>query len=249
MDQIAAKMRQGDRELQKSQEELVALKEKSQKQRKQIQDVERELLEAGFELSELECEKRVKSSDAKLAKLLRELKGRCRGYYGQLFELVKPINPQYETAVKVALCRCLNFLVVNSAESAQIVNDFLREKQITKDVLILANVPDRSFSRNVQARLEGVEAACLVYDVIDISKKDPMLERAIRYFTADKVVTKTFDMAAKLQAKQGIKDVITEDGTEFKQGMISGGNRGSTFNVNLGSGQLDSQITKVISKI
>ena len=100
-------------------------------------------------MSELECEKRVKSSDARIAKLLRELKGRCRGYYGQLFELVKPINAQYDTAVKVALSKCLRFLVVNNAESAQMVNDFLREKQITKDVLILSNVPDRSFSRGL----------------------------------------------------------------------------------------------------
>jgi len=77
------------------------------------------------------------------------------------------------------------------------VNDFLREKQVTKDVLILSNVPDRSFSRGIQSRLEGSEAS-LIYDVIDISKKDPLLERAVRYFSADKVVTKTFEMAAHL---------------------------------------------------
>ena len=53
--------------------------------------MERDLLEAGFELSDLEREKQVKSSDAKIAKYLKELKGRCRGYYGQLYELVKPV--------------------------------------------------------------------------------------------------------------------------------------------------------------
>jgi len=95
------------------------------------------------------------------------------------------------------------------------VNEFLREKQITRDVLILSNVPDRNFSRGLQAKLDGAEAS-LIYDVIDISKKDPLLERAIRYFCADKVVTKTFDMAAKLQAQKGIKEIVTEDGTEFK---------------------------------
>ena len=78
------------------------------------------------------------------------------------------------------------------------VNEFLREKQITRDVLILANVPDRNFSRGIQAKLDGAINASLVYDVIDISKKDPLLEKAVRYFSADKVVTKSFENAAQL---------------------------------------------------
>ncbi len=78
------------------------------------------------------------------------------------------------------------------------VNEFLREKQITRDVLILANVPDRNFSRGIQAKLDGATNASLVYDVIDISKKDPLLEKAVRYFSGDKVVTKTFENAAHL---------------------------------------------------
>lgn len=49
------------------------------------------------------------------------------------------------------------------------VNDFLKEKQITRDVLILANVPERQFSRGIQAKLEGTGAS-LVYDVIEISR-------------------------------------------------------------------------------
>lgn len=128
------------------------------------------------------------------------------------------------------------------------VNEFLREKQITRDVLILSNVPDRNFSRGLQAKLDNSEAS-LIYDVIDISKKDPLLERAIRYFCADKVVTKTFDMAAKLQAQKGIKEIVTEDGTEFKQGMISGGHHANVFNLSLGINQLDSTISKVVDKV
>ena len=89
----------------------------------------------------------------------------------------------------------------------------------------------------------------MVYDVIDISKKDPLLERAVRYFTADKVVTKTFEMAARLSVEKGIRDIVTEDGTEFKQGMISGGHHENVFNLNLGTAQLDTHISKLIDKI
>ena len=59
---------------------------------------------------------------------MKELKSRCRGYYGQFFELVKPINNKYDIAVKVALSKCLKFLIVDTPASAQIVNEFLREK-------------------------------------------------------------------------------------------------------------------------
>ena len=104
-----------------------------------------------------------------MIKVLKELKSRCRGYYGQFYELVKPINAKYDIAVKVALSRCLKFLVVDSIESSKIVNEFLKEKQITRDVLILANVPNRQLSSNLAAKLEGADAS-LVYDVIEMSK-------------------------------------------------------------------------------
>lgn len=105
---------------------------------------------------------------------------------------------------------------------------------MTRDVLILANVPDRQFARGLQAKLEGSDAS-LVYDVIEISRQDPMLEKAVRYFSVDKVVAKSFELAANLQKTKGIKDIVTEDGTEFKHGMISGGHHANIFNVNLGT--------------
>ena len=46
-----------------------------------------------------------------------------------------------------------------------------------------------------------------------------------------------------------MKEIVTYDGTEFKQGMISGGNHGSVFNVNLGTSQLDSSISELVDKI
>lgn len=56
---------------------------------------------------------------------------------------MKPINASYDIAVKVSLQKCLRMLVVDSTESATICSDFLKEKQITMDVIVLQNVPDR----------------------------------------------------------------------------------------------------------
>ena len=62
-------------------------------------------------------------------------------------------------------------------------------------------------------------------------------------------MAKTFDVAAILQRQKHIKDIITEDGTEFKQGMISGGNHSNIFNLSLGTVQLDQSINQAIDRI
>ena len=59
---------------------------------------------------------------------LDELKKRCRGYLGQLFELLKPMNKKYELAIKVAMAKQLKLLVVDTAESSKYVTEFLKEK-------------------------------------------------------------------------------------------------------------------------
>ena len=43
-----------------------------------------------------------------------------------------------------------------------------------------------------------------------------MFERSLRWFAADKVVAKSFETAADLQRHKKVKDIVTEDGTEFK---------------------------------
>ena len=122
----------------------------------------------------------------------------------------------------MALSKCLKYLVVKDGDTAKTVNEFLLEKQVSKDVLILENLPDRHFKKGIQAKLAG-EQAMLVYDVIEVGRKEPLLEQAVRYFAADKIVAKDFNVAVQLQSNKGLTDLVTEDGTEFKQGMISGG--------------------------
>ena len=83
--------------------EISNIKAQSQTKQTQLQSVEKQLLEFSFELSEIESEKSVKTQDLKVQQALKELKSRCRGYQGQFFELVKPINSRYDIAVKVSL--------------------------------------------------------------------------------------------------------------------------------------------------
>jgi len=57
--------------------------------------------------------------------------------------------------VKVALARCLKYLVVDSEESANICIEFLKEKQLRRDVLVLANVPEKQLPKGIHNQLSG----------------------------------------------------------------------------------------------
>jgi len=77
----------------------------NQEQKEELQRCEREMLEKEFALKEIEINKQIRSQDAKLQQILDELKKRCKGYLGQLYELIKPINKKYDIAVKVSLSK------------------------------------------------------------------------------------------------------------------------------------------------
>ena len=104
---------------------------------------------------------------------------------------------KYDIAVKVALSKCLKFLVVDTPQTAEYCTEFLKEKGMFKEVLVLSNVPERQINHKVTKDAKG--EAHLVYDVVEISRSHPHLERAIRYFLGDKVVCPDFDTAVKLQ--------------------------------------------------
>lgn len=108
-------------------------------------------------------------------------------------------------------------------------------------------MPERQLNTKLQRDLKN--EASLVYDVIEVSRRHQNLEKALRYFLVDKVVCKDFDTAAKLQLKHKLRDIVCEDGTEFKQGMISGGQHSNIFNLQLGQYKLDKEVTKLVEEI
>ena len=139
-------------------------------------------------------------------------------------------------------------LVVDDTEAAQMCSDFLKEKSVSMDVLVLQNVPDRQFSNGLGNKIQSFKGSSLIYDVIEVPRSEQALERAVRYFAGDKVFAKDFKQATEMQ-KKGVKDIITEDGTHFQQGMISGGQHQNIFKLTFGTNQLDKQIVTLVDKI
>ena len=73
-----------------------------------------------------------------------------------------------------------------------------------------------------------------------------MLQRAVNYFTNGKIACKDFDTAVKLQRQGGCRNLVTLDGTEFKQGMISSGQPSqNAFDLKLGQGELEKDIKRL----
>ena len=52
-------------------------------------------------------------------------------------------------AVKVSLTKCLRFLVVDTVATSKYVTEFLKDKGLQKDVLVLENVPSTDKKKNV----------------------------------------------------------------------------------------------------
>ena len=63
-------------------------------------------------------------------------------YFGHLYKLISPIQEKYELPVKVGLKNILNYLVVDSSETAIFVDWVLTEKGFYHDILILDKVPE-----------------------------------------------------------------------------------------------------------
>lgn len=102
-----------------------------------MKKIETYILEKEFELKEIENEKQIRTQDAKINQTLEELKKRCKGYLGQLYELIKPINDKYDIPVKVALSKSLKFLIVDTPQNAEYCTEFLKEKGLFKDLVVL----------------------------------------------------------------------------------------------------------------
>lgn len=164
---------------------------------------------------------------------------------------MKPINKKYDLAVKVALAKCLKYLVVDTEATSHYLIDFLKEKGLQKDVLVLENLPHFSNDSNkIPAQRLRDMGGEYVKEVIETSRSNANMQRAVEHFTSNKVVCKDFQTAVNIQRQMGCKNIITLDGTEFKPGMVSGGQQNqNVFDLNLGQAELDRDIKRIQTHI
>lgn len=87
--------------------------------------------------------------------------------------------------------------------------------------------------------------------MIDVGRSsDGKLQMAVNYFIGNKIVCENFNSAMAIQKSNNAAKLITLDGTEVKNGMISGGQHSlNLFNINFGSFELDRDIKRIQNKI
>lgn len=240
-------------EMDKLNSELQELKIKCEQDIKKKEDltlnIEREEKE-GFilkgEIFQFEEERQIRKEERRIKEALEQLSKDEKGYYGFFYELVNPIQSKYQIAIKVALQTVLKLIVVDTTETALRVDEYLNEKGLYMDCLILEKVPqDTSFNKihTKRRKLEG--RGHMILDVVDCDKNIPGLENALKYFCGDKVVCLEnldgYDNTITLSNK-GFKRVITLDGTSLSSGMFESGYHSNIFDKDLGKPKHDKEI-------
>jgi len=179
--------------------------------------------------------------------ILDELKNECRGsYLGTLSELIQPIKDKYDIPLRVGLKGLLNHLVVDTTETAQKVDQFLTEKSLYMDTLILSKVPESPDQIVLRSMRQKVgKHGTLLIDVVQFSHQDPKLQNAVKYLCGEKAVVDNLDAAISL-GRKGVQSV-THDGTQFKNGLITGGYYAE--GKKLGPAKLDQTISTLLKSV
>ena len=111
---------------------------------------------------------------------------------------------------------------------------------------MLKNVPEKQIDDALRQKARKHKAG-LVRDVIECTRGIQGLEKAVTYFVGNKVLCDDFNQAEQL-IKLKVKEVITLEGTQFKEGTISGGEH-KFANVQLGKAKNDKYIAQLINEV
>ncbi|KAL4466531.1 hypothetical protein ABPG72_000738 [Tetrahymena utriculariae] len=162
-------------------------------------------------------------------KVYRELH-KFKGFYGQFSELIRNnSNKSYDLPIKIALGSFLSCLVVDSPQTASLVNVTLASQGLARDVMILQNLPNLDDDL-VKARIGNLgELATSLVDIDERSSKyeeNPELKAKIgdtlKYLLRGKVICENTEKAFQLRNRK-IKEVyqmITKDGDIVTSGSI-----------------------------
>jgi structural maintenance of chromosome 1 len=180
-----------------------------------FESVEGSLKEKLDKLSIFESENIENIKRRKIAELIHK----NSNVFGFLYELITPLQKRHEIPIKISLLKYLGYLVVENEETAKVCSEFLKSKEINADLLVLENIPQKDFDESIRLKLGNM--GNFVVDLIDCRKKG--VKNAVSYFLKDMVLCYEKDNISKLKAK-GFNSIISQEGTLYKKGTITGGN-------------------------
>lgn len=154
--------------------------------------------------------------------LTQKLYNNVEGFRGELGNLIKPVSERYALALSLALGKAKKYLVVKDEKAANLTNDILKEKFMSRTVVILQNIPSVKNNEIQSFRAEIGQLGAAAYDIAEFEKGDKDIEPCLRYFLRGKAVCETLEKAHKLRAQQGRKArIFTIGGEQLRETFIS----------------------------
>ena len=228
IDIVQVKIKEAEDTLKNMKKEAKGKEKRLEMDMETSQNAVRRLRELRIRLENLEEEARnqdiqgqISREKQKESKLLEDLKRKKAGFKGRLGDLVTA-QGKYQTAVAVALGAAQDYLVVDSAETANALNEALKQANLQRDIIVLENMPEVKVPdafRHQVGQLGFVSSDLMTFE------RSYGLGKAVAYFTRGTIVAESFDNANQVRRLRGVKTVVMLDGMTFRNGMITSSGR------------------------
>jgi len=162
--------------------------------------------------------------ESKNKTLFTELFKTAKGFKGDLGSLISHIQPKFEIALRLALGPAMRYLVVDKNETALVCSNILKDRSVMKDILVLENIPEVNTLGLTAIRNHLGGLGNLASDIVDFDRSIVGLEKALLFLLEGKVVCDNLGKAEIIRKRNidGVKQVITLDGSVIKKGVIIG---------------------------
>lgn len=155
-------------------------------------------------------------ADSEDDQITLELKRNIKGCLGSLGSMIAPTSSQYEVAVKLALGPAMNYVLVENQEAAKDINEYLKNRGASREVLILCNMQARLDYElhTYRNEIRGLKGVKLIFDTIKEIPNE-QIRNCVRHFVLKKVYVDSAKLGFQVRGKLSgrFKQIITGDGT------------------------------------
>ncbi|KAI9663918.1 MAG: Structural maintenance of chromosomes protein 1 [Bathelium mastoideum] len=186
------------------------------------EEIEEKVTQLSQKISQYNDAQNLSQKEARNRDILSSLKRLFPGVRGRLFELCKPKQKKYESAVSIALGRYFESIVVDTEKTGRDCIQYLKEKRLgVCSTIPLDTIQHKAPNPNLKGMHKGMRLA------VDTMDFDHDFERAFYLACGNTVVCDDLDIAKYICYTKGMDTrAVTLDGTVIHKGGNMTGGRG-----------------------
>ena len=186
------------------------------------EEIEDKVTELNKKINQYNDAQQLSQKEARNRDMLSSLKRLFPGVRGRLFELCKPKQKKYETAVSIALGRYFESIVVDTEKTGRDCIQYLKEKRLgVCSTIPLDTIQHKAPNPNLKGMHKGMRLA------VDTMDYDHAFERAFYLACGNTIVCDDLDIAKHICYTKGVDArAVTLDGTVIHKGGNMTGGRG-----------------------